>query len=104
MTGEPTPAEKTKAGPLMAFVRVWLPILICLSGIAIAGLIRTDAAYEGGALLVSAGVSVFLLNVLFRLGVRGDRERGREREARDYFERHGHWPDEDAGDPGAHGR
>jgi hypothetical protein len=34
------------------------------------------------------------LNYLYRLGVSGDRERGAEDRAREYLDRHGHWPDE----------
>jgi len=32
--------------------------------------------------------------VLFRAGATGDEERAREDEAREYFARHGRWPDE----------
>jgi hypothetical protein len=34
------------------------------------------------------------MNFLWRIGVTGDRERGEEDEARRYFDRYGHWPDE----------
>ena len=50
---------------------------------------------EGGARLVGAGLSVWLLNVLFRIGVSGDRERDDEDAARDFFDAHGYWPDEE---------
>jgi hypothetical protein len=36
-----------------------------------------------------------LLNELYRLGVRGDPDRDAEDAARAYFDRCGHWPDED---------
>jgi hypothetical protein len=36
---------------------------------------------------------VLLLNVLYRIGVQGDKERDREDEARAYFDKHGRWPD-----------
>ena len=80
--------------PTQRFVRVWLPVLIIASGILLAVIVHTDAAYEGGALLVSAGASVWLLNTFFRIGVRGDRERDDEIRARAEFERTGRWPDE----------
>lgn len=47
------------------------------------------------ALFTGAGLSVLLLNVLFRIGVQGDVERDREDEARSYFAEHGRWPDEE---------
>ena len=37
------------------------------------------------------------LNVLFRIGVEGDKERDREDEARRFFDEHGRWPDEPEG-------
>jgi hypothetical protein len=45
-------------------------------------------------MVVGAGLSVWLLNLLYRVGVTGDRDRATEDEARDFFDRHGHWPDE----------
>lgn len=81
----------------MRAVRFWLPGVIVLAGAVLALSLQTDAAWQGGALLVSAGLSVWLLNVLFRLGVRGDRERVHEERAREEFDRTGRWPDEQAG-------
>ena len=92
----------TSASPGMRFVRFWLPGLIVVAGVVLALALRTDAAWEGGALLVSAGLSVLLINVLFRLGVRGDRERLVEERAREHYERTGAWPDDDPGAPGNH--
>ena len=88
-----------RSSAFMRFVRLWLPLLIILAGLILAISIGTDSAWEGGALLISAGLSVWLLNILFRLGVRGDRDRVREELAREEFERSGRWPDEDSGAP-----
>ncbi len=49
---------------------------------------------EGFAMSVGGGLSVLMLNWMYRVGVAGDREREREEEARRYLELHGHWPDE----------
>jgi hypothetical protein len=49
---------------------------------------------DGFALGVGAGLSLIMLNFLYRLGVSGDRERDQEEDARSYLERHGYWPDE----------
>jgi hypothetical protein len=79
---------------VMRFVRYGLPLLICAGGIA-AIVARPDRnGLEGGFLIVSAGLSVWLLNWLYRVGVVGDRERAEEDEARAFFDRHGVWPDE----------
>lgn len=79
----------------MRVVRTGLPVAIIIAGLAL--IVATNASesgIEGGALLIGAGLSVWLLNWLFRLGVHGDRERDAEDQARAYFDRHGHWPDE----------
>ena len=49
---------------------------------------------DGFAMAVGSGLSVLLVNFLFRLGVSGDREREREEAARRYFDEHGVWPDD----------
>jgi hypothetical protein len=77
---------------MMLFVRWILPIAICIGGI-VAIVVSPDNP-EAGAMIIGAGLSVWLLNLLYRVGVTGDRERHAEDEARAYFDRHGHWPDE----------
>jgi hypothetical protein len=77
-------------------VRTWLPVAIIVAGFILAAATGfSETGLEGGALLVSAGLSVWLINLLFRIGVRGDRERDEEDRARAYFAEHGRWPDED---------
>ena len=79
----------------MRFVRVWLPVLIIAGGIIV--IIATggsETGVEGGAGIIGAGASVWLLNVIFRVGVQGERDRDAEDEARDFYAEHGYWPDE----------
>ncbi len=81
----------------LRLVRWWLPIGLCAIGLGmllVAAIRNDDIWAEGGALIISAGLSVWLLNVLHRVGVRGDRERDREARARAYFDEHGRWPDD----------
>ena len=82
----------------MRFVRVGLPVLICLGGIVAIAIEPNRNGLEGAILIVSAGLSVGLLNWLYRVGVAGERERDDEDEAREFFDRHGVWPDEVTGD------
>ncbi|MEX2196406.1 MAG: hypothetical protein WD844_14060 [Thermoleophilaceae bacterium] len=80
---------------MLIVLRYVLPGALVLVGVVI--LIAgdgSDTAVEGWALFTGAGVTVFLLNFLFRMGVEGDKTRDREEAARDYFDEHGHWPDE----------
>jgi hypothetical protein len=76
---------------LLAGVRYVLPAAIVLGGVAIMAL-GSENDLEGGASIVSAGLAVYFLNWLFRIGARGDRERDDEDAAREHFTRHGHWP------------
>jgi hypothetical protein len=78
----------------MRFVRIGLPIAICLAGVIAIAIQPDRNGLEGGILIVSAGLSVWLLNWLYRVGVAGERERDEEDEARAFFDRHGVWPDE----------
>jgi hypothetical protein len=82
---------------LMNVVRIWIPVAILTAGVVLV-IVRggDETSLEGAAALWGAGLSVALLNWLHRMGVTGDRAREEEDEARAYFERHGHWPDETA--------
>jgi hypothetical protein len=79
----------------MRWVRLWLPLAIIAGGIGV--IVATGGSiegWEGGAAIVGAGLSVWLLNFFFRVGVHGDRERDAEDAAREFYAQHGHWPDE----------
>jgi hypothetical protein len=79
---------------LLTAIRYLLPALLVVAGFAV--LLVDDGArrFDGFAMLVGAGLSVALINVLFRFGAAGDREREAEERAREFFAEHGHWPDE----------
>lgn len=83
------------SSPLIVFLRWVLPALVCAVGI---GLVVangfSDDSLEGGAAIIGAGLSISLMNVLWRVGVSGDRDRDEERAAREFFDRTGRWPDE----------
>jgi hypothetical protein len=83
-------------------VRTWLPVGICLAGVVLAVVKRDETGLEGGVLLVAAGLSVWLLNWFYLVSVRGERDRDVEDAAREFFDAHGHWPDEEP-PPGAPG-
>jgi hypothetical protein len=76
---------------LLVGIRYVLPAAIVLAGLVIMAL-GSENDLEGGASIVSAGLAVYFLNWLFRIGARGDLERKDEDAAREYFARHGRWP------------
>lgn len=82
--------------PVVRFLRLWLPAIVCLVGVAI-GAIGGFAGTSFDAMMafLGAGSSIWLINFLWRLGVSGDDERDREEAARAYLAEHGHWPDEE---------
>jgi hypothetical protein len=75
-------------------VRYILPLVLFLGGFVLLAVEPNSTGLEGWAMATGAALSVLFLNWLFRAGVRGDRERDDEEAARDYYGRHGRWPDE----------
>jgi len=80
----------------LKFVRYGLPALLIVAGFACLLFADGSRRIEGWALFTGGGLSVLVLNVLYRLGASGDSERAREEEARRYFDEHGEWPDDAA--------
>lgn len=98
MSSTPPPSGRS---PLMLFLRYGLPGLICAVGVAW-GVARgfDELGLEIAVLLVAAGSSLWLMNILMRLGISGDKDRDDEDAARAYFDKHGRWPDEGPPAPG----
>lgn len=79
----------------MRAVRYGLPAAIFVLGVVVLVVKRDGEGLGFFFAATGAALSVLLINVLFRAGVRGDRERDQEEAARAYFDKHGRWPDED---------
>jgi hypothetical protein len=76
------------------FLRYGVAAILIATGIVVLVVVdEPGEAYTGAALFVGAGLSVLLMNVLFRIGMQGDKERDQEDEARAHFDKHGRWPD-----------
>jgi hypothetical protein len=76
-------------------VRYVLPAVIVAAGIvAMAVVGPDDERYAAGGALIGAGLAVALINLFYRIGAAGDRERDAEERAREHFDEHGRWPDE----------
>ena len=74
-------------------VRYGIPLVLVVAGVIVSAT-AGGVGLAAGALFFSAGTAVLLLNVLYRIGVEGGKERDTEQEARDFFDKHGRWPDE----------
>lgn len=75
-------------------IRYVLPAVVTLVGIGLMAFGGGEDGLEGGAAVVGAGLSIWLMNFLWRVGVSGDTDRDDESAARAYFDEHGKWPDE----------
>ena len=78
----------------MFAVRYVLPAILVVAGLLCLLVAPESTRLEGWAGFTGAGLSILLLNVLYRIGVTGDDERDVEQEQRNYFDTHGRWPDE----------
>ena len=79
---------------ITSFVRTWLPAIVVVGGVAVICIGRSETALEGGAGIIGAGLSIWLFNVLLRVGYTGEVDRHHEQDAREFFDRTGVWPDE----------
>jgi hypothetical protein len=76
-------------------VRYGIGGVMVLAGVVVLIVVPGEIGAYGFASAIGAGLSVVLLNLLYRLSVSGDRDREREEDARRYLEEHGVWPDEE---------
>jgi hypothetical protein len=90
-----TESLRLPSSPLVTFLRWWLPAIVCVAGVALAAANGfNDDSLEGASALIGAGLSIWLMNILWRIGISGDSERDDEQAAREYFDAHGRWPDD----------
>ena len=73
-------------------VRYGLGALMVLGGVVMVIISPAELGLEGFAMAAGGGLSVILLNFLFRLSVSSEADRAAEERARDYFDEHGEWP------------
>jgi hypothetical protein len=104
MTSDRT-AQPGRRLALIYWIRWYVPIAVILGGIVAYVVDPSTLAAEGAAGVIGAGLAWILFGWLFRKGVEGDAERDVEVAARDYLDRHGDWPSDEATDFFArHGR
>lgn len=81
---------------MLSLIRTWVPgtlVAIGLGYIIIHG--GSEPSLHVGIPTFSAGLSVFLLNFLYRVGVSSDKDRGTEEDARQFHAEFGRWPNPD---------
>jgi hypothetical protein len=80
---------------MIRFVRIWLPVIVVVAGLVTIAFNPTVDGLEGAAHIVGAGLAIWLLNLLVRIGISGEKDRDEEDAAREFFDVHGYWPDEE---------
>jgi lysylphosphatidylglycerol synthetase-like protein (DUF2156 family) len=97
-------AEHTPGRVLLTLTRIWLPIGIAVAGVVLIVLGHASVSDQGSshALEAGAGVAllivaiiVWMLNWMFRMSIESNRDREDEERAREFFDVHGYWPDEE---------
>ena len=80
----------------LSITRVWVPVGIAVVGLAgvVIGGGQDDVIAGAGVSLILVGLTVWLLNWMYRMSISSNRDREREEEAREYFDEHGRWPGE----------
>ena len=78
----------------LLLLRYGIGAVMVLAGLVMLIVDPSGLGAEGFAMAVGGGLSVLLINFLFRLSVSSDREREEEERARAYFDEHGEWPEE----------
>lgn len=91
-----TQSDRLPSSPFIRFLRWWLPAIVVLGGLFVI-VIRgfDDIGLEGGAGIIGAGLSILLMNWLWRVGISGDEERDVEDAARAHFDATGRWPEDE---------
>jgi hypothetical protein len=90
---EPSSSEgSARTSGWLVTVRYGIPAALITGGVVLAFVGTGEAKVEGFAGGVGAGLSVLLLNALYRVGVKGESEREQEDAAREYYAQHGEWP------------
>jgi hypothetical protein len=105
---EPRQRDSRPVRLLLGATRIVLPIMIALVGVVLIVIGQTSGGATGthgtsatvaaaGVALIVAAIIVWMLNWMYRLSVASNQEREVEEAAREYFDRHGRWPEEPAG-------
>ncbi len=77
---------------LVHLVRYGLPLTLFVVGAVITW--GTSIEEGVGEALIAAAVCVVVANSIFRFSFSDLKDRTREERARDFYDEHGHWPDE----------
>jgi hypothetical protein len=79
----------------LLLVRYGLGAVMILGGIVVLIVSPASLGVDGFAMAAGGGLSVVLIGFMFRLSTSSEDDRAAEERAREYFDEHGEWPDEE---------
>jgi hypothetical protein len=88
-----TESRRTSSG--MLIVRYGIGGVIVLGAIVLLIVSPGGIGVDGFAIAAGGGLSVLMINFMYRLSVSSELDRNREEQARVYLEEHGEWPEDD---------
>jgi hypothetical protein len=97
--GSPTPGRI-----VLSLTRVWLPLAFAAAGVVLIVLGHASLSTKddtrallsgGGVAMLLIALIVWMINWMYRLSVDSNRDRDQEERNREYYDRHGRWPDEE---------
>ncbi len=78
----------------MITIRYGLGAAMIIAGIVVLIVSPRGLGVDGFAMAVGSGLSVLLVNFMYRVSLASNRDRDDEEAARTYLQEHGRWPDE----------
>jgi hypothetical protein len=84
----------------MVVVRYGVGATMILGGVVVLIISPAGLGVDGFAMAAGGGLSVLLLNCMYRLSLSSERDREEEARARRYFDEHDQWPEEEERRPG----
>jgi hypothetical protein len=82
---------------LLRLTRLGLPLAIAafgLAGIVVGHADPNDIVAAAGVVLLGVALIVWMINWMFQMSLKSNRDREQEEQARKYFDQHGRWPDD----------
>ena len=95
MRQTPNTVQEPRRSIGILLLRYGIGAVMVVAGIVMLVVDPSGLGVDGFAMAAGGGLSVLLVNFLYRLGVSGDTERDEEERARAYFDEHGEWPEEE---------
>src|SRR6201998_1535670 len=97
--GSSSPRSRSATDVTLLFIRYGIGAIMVVGGAIMLIVSPAGLGVDGFAMAVGGGLSVLLLNFMYRLSVSSELDRAREEEGRAYFAEHGDCPEDEPSQP-----